>query len=1221
MVLFSRVDRKQVGMKIACLLVAFCFSFTFVVPEGVVCAQAMSSTVADLPPVGTMVPLSDVFAPAVVKGLTIHPDNPLEFDFIIDTGDSGLTGERLRKESVKLIKYFLSALTIPDDEMWVNLSPYQKNKIAPESFSKTDMGRDLLAQDYLLKQLTASMIYPENELGKKFWDKVYAKAKKLYGVTDIPMNTFNKVWIVADRAVVYEKDNTAYVVDSHLKVMMEEDYIALQKNLGNDKFGMDSAASRDVSGISKLSADVMREVVLPELEKEVNEGKNFARLRQVYNSVILASWYKDNLRRSLLSQVYVNKEKLKGVEIEDKDIAQKIYNQYLEAFKKGVYNYIKEEYDENTKQVIPRKYFSGGTNISLKGKLRDLKSIAVTAEDRRLIEDGLKPSSSNSKFFKTSVKLLEIGPNTALTDSEIAELSYEVKGPVSSSAKEEEPVVLSREVLESLPEVVIDNINAGVIFSPKHLRTIKLLSEIGEADLMKDWDKPGVNDEKKRSFLDSVARYNSLRSLKEYKQTAKRMLHQLKNEENPFEGFFPEVPQVDDFSKLDAHFIEAAKLGLQNIGDTVFALVAGGLGTRLGYSSGPKIQVPLEEITSTTYAKLFIGKILAMQKAWNAIHHSNKKIPLVIMTSDENHSQTLEFLKENNYFGMDGLSVVDVATEKVVNKNGRLHVVSRDGRHDKGLLKQIIVMKQDMVPAMKGYDAKFFVDEKDKYKLKVLPHNHGDIHILMAQSGLAEAFKEIGKKYTIFFQDTNGEAFNAILPGLGNSIEKGYKMNFLTIRRQPGSKVGAIAKMVNYDDGREMTFNIEYSMLDGLLRAVARERGEEEKGDVADETGFSPYPGNMNVFILEQDTYVQKLNETGGIFAEIVNPKPDTLISRLEAPMQDIAQYLRGDEVGATNFDSDFVFAPAKNGLRNALIAVAKGVFPESLPTVENVHYRNNRLLFKLAGMDVDVEGQIKYVFAKNYIVEFGKSGKVRVLGLPGEEKIDVGEVVKSVHVKGVPYSYGAKIIFSPNFALLPNDVKQKVKGGRISARSVLVINGENVKLEDVDIDGTLIINTAKGVDLTIKGLSVRNAGWEFVPLKEEDWNNPDIPEEIRMRGYRLVKHEAKVINIREPGVYEVGKDGEVVKVADVSEEEIASTSNNQESQGLEKKNIPVSSSTQPPGGIDLNPALLDLQIKRDDNGIPLPVSQQPLNKMNIQGFVPVITNIVPIQELMVNLP
>ena len=112
-------------------------------------------------------------------------------------------------------------MTIPEKDLWVNLSPYEKNRMIASNLAQTEMGRDMLAQDYLLKQLTASLIYPEQNLGKTFWDEVYTQSRRLYGTTQIPVNTFNKVWIVADRADVYEHDNAAYVVGAHLKVMLE----------------------------------------------------------------------------------------------------------------------------------------------------------------------------------------------------------------------------------------------------------------------------------------------------------------------------------------------------------------------------------------------------------------------------------------------------------------------------------------------------------------------------------------------------------------------------------------------------------------------------------------------------------------------------------------------------------------------------------------------------------------------------------------------------------------------------------------------------------------------------------------------------------------------------------------------------------------------------------------------------------------------------------------
>src|SRR5450631_3183710 len=149
---------------------------------------------------GVMVPLSPEFTPAYLKGIVIHPENALKFDFIIYKGDKLLSDSQKREEYTKLTKYFLASLAVPDDDQWVNLSPYEKNRIIKDDFGKTEMGRDLLAQDYMLKQITASLIYPQDKLGQEFWDKVYTKTYQQFGTTNVPVNTFNKVWIVPDDA-------------------------------------------------------------------------------------------------------------------------------------------------------------------------------------------------------------------------------------------------------------------------------------------------------------------------------------------------------------------------------------------------------------------------------------------------------------------------------------------------------------------------------------------------------------------------------------------------------------------------------------------------------------------------------------------------------------------------------------------------------------------------------------------------------------------------------------------------------------------------------------------------------------------------------------------------------------------------------------------------------------------------------------------------------------
>ena len=339
-------------------MIAFFVLFAFLTSNGIAPVRyAYGQELFQLPQPGTRVSLSPAFAPPLLKGVKVYADNPFRLDFILDKGNSNDSTDQLKLESTRLIKYFLASITVPEKDLWVNLSPYERNRIVPDAFGVTEMGRDLLAQDYMLKQITASVIYPEGEVGKTFWAKVYAEAQKRYGTSDVPVDTFNKVWIVPEKAVVYESKDSAYVVESRLKVMLEEDYLALEKNT--------TAKDKSAPATNKLGSDIVREVVIPILEKEVNEGKNFAQLRQVYHSLILAVWYKDKVKESIFGKVYVDQKKTGGVDIEDKAEKEKSWAQYVVAFKKGAYNYIKEDIDPSTQQAMPRKYFSGGITFNV----------------------------------------------------------------------------------------------------------------------------------------------------------------------------------------------------------------------------------------------------------------------------------------------------------------------------------------------------------------------------------------------------------------------------------------------------------------------------------------------------------------------------------------------------------------------------------------------------------------------------------------------------------------------------------------------------------------------------------------------------------------------------------------------------------------------------------------------------------------------------------------
>ena len=315
--------------------------------SGLVFAQNVSYQ--NLPQPGTLLKISPEASYPVFTGIRFNPDDPLNLTFLADrAGKDSINKE----EASKLIYYFLAGLTVPEDELWVNLSPYEKDRIASDNLAVTDLGSDMLAQDYILKQLTASLTYPESLDGKAYWSDVYNQVFKQLGTTNTSVNSFNKVWITPGAITIYEKDNAAFIASADLKVLTDFDYKALMQNL-----------NETIDPTIEITAKALREKIIPVITKEVNRGENFAPLRQIYRSLILAAWFKKKFKESFY-KAYIGKAKVKGIDLAEKNSREKIFNLYVEAFKKGSYDYIRHEYDKRINKRLRRHYYSGGVSMS-----------------------------------------------------------------------------------------------------------------------------------------------------------------------------------------------------------------------------------------------------------------------------------------------------------------------------------------------------------------------------------------------------------------------------------------------------------------------------------------------------------------------------------------------------------------------------------------------------------------------------------------------------------------------------------------------------------------------------------------------------------------------------------------------------------------------------------------------------------------------------------------
>ncbi|PKA49520.1 UDP-sugar pyrophosphorylase [Apostasia shenzhenica] len=603
------------------------------------------------------------------------------------------------------------------------------------------------------------------------------------------------------------------------------------------------------------------------------------------------------------------------------------------------------------------------------------------------------------------------------------------------------------------------------IIVPKIELAKELLHE-GQSHLFSHWAEPGVDDEKKKNFFDQVALLNTNYpgGLATYIQNARRLLADSKSGKNPFEGFTPSVPSGEVLNFGDDNFVMLEKDGVKEARKAAFVLVAGGLGERLGYK-GIKVALPCETTTGTCFLQHYIECILALQEASCKLSRDicHAEIPFVIMTSDDTHIPTLHLLESHSYFGM---------------KPG-----------------QVKLLKQEKVACLDDNDARIASDPNDKYKIQTKPHGHGDVHALLYNSGLLNEWLDAGLKWVLFFQDTNGLLFKAIPASLGVSATKGYHVNSLAVPRKAKEAIGGITKLT-HEDGRTMVINVEYNQLDPLLRANGH-----IDGDINCETGYSPFPGNINQLILELGPYIEELKKTHGAIAEFVNPKYKDSSktsfkssTRLECMMQDYPKTLPSTaRVGFTVMDAWLAYAPVKNNPEDAA-KVPKGNPFHSATSGEMAIYRANNLILR----------KTQKFYLNLELFFFFKAG------------VHISDPATAVF-NNQEVEVWPRIVWKPKWAITFSDVKEKVKERcSVSQRSAMVINGKNIYMEELSLDGALIVNAMNEAEVKLTG-SIPNKGWV---LKVIDYKDSSHPEESRIRGFVIEKLEQLELNYNEPGKF-----------------------------------------------------------------------------------------------------
>ncbi|MFE1954855.1 hypothetical protein ACFW9D_30800 [Streptomyces sp. NPDC059524] len=291
---------------------------------------------------------------------------------------------------------FFTWLALDPSKFWVNLNPDQPDRIMDARFGRTDAGRVLLEADLEMKRDYADALNPnKRDEADRFWRSM---PKNKDGV---PCFFQVRNWIEPGTAQVREQDGGIYILDTPLKVKSE--YMKMT-SVPPGSFNCDFNEAQ-----KRWAERQVNRLIIPEVEKRVNNDPEYADLRRVYTARVAAEWIRlqDAKSRtdyhSIIDSGDVSRWPLRGA---NKDWTRETtYRAYVKSYREG------EEKWQHDAGGGPYTYSVGGVDFSKQPK-RNVTGLRFRTEHR------YKPRQTRNSLQTVArdpqdKDLLLLGGNTA----------------------------------------------------------------------------------------------------------------------------------------------------------------------------------------------------------------------------------------------------------------------------------------------------------------------------------------------------------------------------------------------------------------------------------------------------------------------------------------------------------------------------------------------------------------------------------------------------------------------------------------------------------------------------------------------------------------------------------------------------------------------------------------------------------------------------------------
>ncbi len=797
----------------------------------------------------------------------------------------------------------------------------------------------------------------------------------------------------------------------------------------------------------------------------------------------------------ILTKVYADRKKTKGVDGINTGDVESIYQQYLKAFKKGAFNYIKEDLDPMTGQSVPRKYFSGG--FSLRNGLFTLATALLVWGG---ILTNVQAGDVNHALGNTGTTILvkgnitDVGPGAS---NKVVKQFEQTQGPAIDAAM----IIIAKGQIAYWTRTGNVNKILTMLLSHKD-ESVRLTAKAA-------LEKLGVSKEQIVSGY--IAALSSA-----YWHTRMRA--------------------ADKLGDLGDRRAVEPLLGLLKKSDDLSVRVVVALG-KLGDRRAVEPLLKLSKNSRDYYLWDAIQKALAKLKQDADVHDGAMmavQIALgkaILQTPEQKQKDAAMFVF---------VAITKIAFWKMMGKVDNIAAMLENGDKKVGQA------------AMEAIDA-LVTDPKKKLAIFsniILEKPSNDVDV-WAMRGISELGTDTREKLSILVQVlaySDIRLYFAAINGLKNIDDRQYVIKFLRewlkdkdwrVRsrvygglKNLGDKeiIEAYKKFNSY--GR---YDVDQKLDKESLRLF-----QNSKFTYPD-SNFSSLRDEAYQYWMEGDNFVVNMDDKGKLFIKrgdrlsadraMLNPADKVFKTTSQTGMEDISHTQQPTKDWATVMvDKIKIFA--KTGNEEALELIVS-------------HLNEGDYYFRKEVDDLVFDPQKKLSVYKH------------VLALPNVHP-DVSEWA----LQGLRY------------LARKDDLELTM---RANAYDILKQSGDKrviKRFKEYDEYGR------DEVIQSFVNTRLRGIFQSYLPEASLYW--------IEGYGIRVYVNEDRKISI-ERGAPLQDEDEAMLNSAD--------------------KVLKTTS----PGGIALDAAMLDLQIKRDGNGVPLPVSQQPLDKINIQGFVPRIISIQPV--------